>query len=124
MRIDFVDLGDECYKAMMSFRDYATAKKLIDYLNNDIPVFPFTADEIISLAEGKEKPRRVQPEVIINGRTTIMKFGDKKFVSRPEKGERYDKEKGVLMCLAKAMGYSTSDILKMADNAKVFKNKK
>lgn len=54
---------------------------------------------------------------IINGTTTIFKKGDKTYVSKLSDGDRYDAEKGIMMCLLKAEGYTYStiqDILKYA----------
>lgn len=54
---------------------------------------------------------------------TVLKIGNDTFVAVPEKGDKFDAEKGLLICVAKAMGLTTTDILKLKDNA-VHKNSK
>lgn len=57
-------------------------------------------------------------KVFLQDKRTVLRIGDDVFMSTPEKGEKYDAEKGVLICIMKAMGMSTSDFLKVFENAK------
>lgn len=66
---------------------------------------------------------KAQGKIIHQDDTTILKIGDSKFIARPEVGEKYDAEKGVLICIAKAMGLTTTDILSLCENAIVKKSK-
>lgn len=63
-------------------------------------------------------------DVYVNNDTTVLKRNGKTYISRPEKGEKFDLEKGVMVCLLKSCGYSTSDILKLVNDAKIQKSKK
>lgn len=54
--------------------------------------------------------------IIFNGVTTICIFGDgTKVISRPQKGEKFDKETGVAMCIAKYIYGSRSKFLKAVE---------
>lgn len=55
----------------------------------------------------------------------IDNFGNR-YISKPEKGEKYDKEKGFLVALAKYNGFTTSKVHDLIENAvdKDGKNKK
>lgn len=57
-------------------------------------------------------------KVFLQDKRTVLRIGDDVFMSTPEKGEKYDAEKGLLICIMKAMGMSTSDFLKVFENAK------
>lgn len=63
-------------------------------------------------------------DIYVNNYTTILKRNGKTYTSRPEKGEKFDLEKGIMVCLLKSCGFSTSDILKLVKNAKIQPNKK
>lgn len=59
-----------------------------------------------------------KPKVIFNGNTTIYvdEFG-KKWVAKCEKGDKFDKEKGLLVAVLKSKGVKTSRILSLLDDA-------
>ena len=65
------------------------------------------------------------PEVIVNGNTTILKFDKKeKYISKTcEEEDTFDIEKGILMCIAKKAGYTSSDLRRFVKNAKYQKVK-
>lgn len=67
---------------------------------------------------------RDRVKIYVNNGVTVMKVGDKVYKATPEKGERLDVEKGVLVCIAKYCGFSTTDILKLVEKAKIQKTKK
>ena len=56
--------------------------------------------------------------VIYNDPATILFVDGEKYISKAHE-EKFDKEKGLLMCLAKAQGISHLDLKKMIDSAKV-----
>lgn len=75
------------------------------------------------------KKKKKLPKVVVNDKTVVLIADDgKKYFSRPEKGEKFDLEKGVLVCLAKYAGFTTSDILEIVEKAQIqpkkSKNKK
>ena len=74
-----------------------------------------------------DKSDRKIEKVIFQDNTTILidNFGDK-YIAKPEKGEKFDEEKGLLVCLAKFNGISTTQILSLLDSAirKTSKNEK
>ena len=62
----------------------------------------------------KDKPFIKQ--IIYNGTTTVCIFHDNtKVISRPQKGEKFDKETGVAMCIAKYIYGSRSKFLKAVE---------
>lgn len=64
------------------------------------------------------------PEVIVNGNTTILKFNkDEKYISKTCEEDTFDIEKGILMCIAKKAGYTSSDLRRFVKNAKYQKVK-
>lgn len=64
-----------------------------------------------------EKERHIDRVIFENGYTIILDSEGNRFLSRPEKGEKYDEEKGLLVALAKYDGHSTSEILELLKGA-------
>lgn len=62
--------------------------------------------------------RKHNVKVIYNDPATILFVDGEKYISKAH-DEKFDKEKGLLMCLAKAQGISHLDLKKMIDSAKV-----
>lgn len=60
-------------------------------------------------------------QIIFNDPATILIIGDRKYVSKAH-GEGFDEEKGLLMCLAKANGFSHSKLKALMKSAKRHKN--
>ena len=60
--------------------------------------------------------RRKRMKVIFNDPATILFVDDKKFVSKAHK-EKFDPEKGLLMCLGKANGISHLELIRLMKNA-------
>lgn len=56
-------------------------------------------------------------KLIFKGNETILIKDGEKYVSKCADGDTYDKEKGLLLCLAKANGVSYADLRKMIDGA-------
>ncbi len=72
-------------------------------------------------AEKKVEKTQASPAskitVLFNNPATILWKDGKKYVSKAH-NEEFDEEKGLLMCLAKANGYTHRDIQKMLKTAK------
>lgn len=63
-------------------------------------------------------------KVVFEGETcVIVASNGKRYISRPEKGERFDPEKGLLVALLKFKGVSTSKVQSLLDSAIVKKQK-
>lgn len=127
--VEIMDLyGDGEKVGLVTFKDDETKLKMRLAKDFDEPVFPFFEKEILNLVDKKKKSLE-GTEVIVNGKTTVMIKDGKKYIAKPEAGEKFDVEKGILVCLAKASGYKTSDILELIDRIqfqpkKVSDNKK
>lgn len=110
--------------ATVSFTEVGevNAKALIKACKTRNNVFLLDEDKILKTYEDFKGQRRSNFEnlkVIFQDKTTILIDGDKKYFARPEKGEKFDAEKGLLVCLMKKFGVTTSDLLKIRENAKV-----
>lgn len=57
-------------------------------------------------------------KVIFNDKATVLIKDGKKYVSKCKDGDAYDKEKGLLLCLAQANGISYRDLQEMIAGAK------
>lgn len=64
-----------------------------------------------------DSPKNKINRVVFEGKTTVLITDKGKYIATCEKGDKFDREKGLLVCLAKANGYSTSDILELLENA-------
>lgn len=74
-----------------------------------------------------KEERRIDRVIFENGVTVIVDNFGNRYISRPEKGEKYDEEKGLLVALAKYDGHTTSEIqelIKGAVRKNARKNKK
>ena len=65
------------------------------------------------------KKLRTEDKLIFNGNETILFKDGKKYVTKCVEDDIYDREKGLLMALAKANGYTYGDIQKMLNNATI-----
>lgn len=63
---------------------------------------------------------QTQNKLIFNNGATILYVNGKKYVSKCDTEDVFDKEKGLLLCIAKSIGYKYSDIENMINNAKDF----
>ena len=63
-------------------------------------------------------------KVIYQDDVTVLKTNGKVYTAKPEKGEKFDPEKGLLVCLVKALGMTTSDVLNLYGRAEVKKSKR
>lgn len=74
-------------------------------------------DEDVFIDFAHINPRVKINRVVFEGKTTVLITDKGKYIATCEKGDKFDREKGLLVCLAKANGYSTSDILELLENA-------
>mgnify|MGYP003291453905 CR=1 FL=1 len=63
--------------------------------------------------KGNAKGVLEKAKVIFQDKNTVLRVGNEVYVAKPEKGEKFDKEKGLLVCLIKALGVTTSDFLEL-----------
>ena len=56
-------------------------------------------------------------KLIFNDNATILILNGKKYVTKCDENDTYDKEKGLLICLANANGYKYNDIQELLNNA-------
>jgi len=70
------------------------------------------------VAEHKPSPEHAPVKIIYNGISTVAIFQDgRKIISRPNKGETFDKETGLAMCIAKHVYGSRSKFLRAVEGA-------
>ena len=87
-------------------------------------------DDILYFPKKVKKTKYSASQIVKHGKVslqdkrTVLKIDDDVFMSTPEKGEKFDSEKGLLICIMKAMGMSTSDFLKIYENSKTVKQGK
>ena len=113
MRIDKIGFTNdeiEIQGHFVGFRGELQRDAMIEYFkNND---FSETDFELVE----KRRPAQIK-RVVFEGKTTVLITDKGKYIATCEKGDKFDREKGLLVCLAKANGYSTSDILELLENA-------
>ena len=64
--------------------------------------------------------KQAKNNLIFNNGVTILYVNGKKYVSKCDTEDTFDKEKGLLLCIAKSVGYKYKDIENMINNAKDF----
>lgn len=65
---------------------------------------------------------KVNEQVIFKGnKTTLKTENGKEIISKCSENDKFDKEKGVLMCIAKKAGYEYKDIKNLVENSKTEK---
>ena len=111
LSIDFVGTSNETYQI---YRDIENGKtvNLECFLGG------------VKVNEPSKRVNLNEIEVIFQDDTTVLKTNGKVYTAKPEKGEKFDPEKGLLICLVKALGLTTSDVLKLVDKAEVKKSKR
>ena len=69
--------------------------------------------------ESKKKPKKIQPTVEFDfgARITTLKLDKAEIKVKAHEDDTFDKEKGILLCIAKLYGYSYEDIKKLVKNA-------
>jgi hypothetical protein len=107
---------------------------VVRHISEDAPTILVEFDEFVhghaGRSSGKEykdghcwwyNPEAIEKicpdKLIFKGKETILIKDGKEYVSKCQDGDVYDKEKGVLLCLARANGVSYSDLRTMIDAA-------
>jgi len=67
--------------------------------------------------EGVRSSKHIVNVIFENNHTIIVDNFGNRYISRPEKGEKFDEEKGLLVALAKYDGHSTTEILELLKGA-------
>ena len=62
-------------------------------------------------------------KIIFQNEKTVLKVGDEVYIAKCEKGEEFDPEKGLMVCLLKYLGISTSDMLYLMSKSNFDKSK-
>ena len=122
----FIDEKNETATVVFNNVGLLSQKKLLDAVkfNKELfftnSIFDSFDDKSIFGCKNKCKSEvdLTNAKVIFQDNTTILIVDDKKYFAKPEKGEKFDAEKGLLVCLMKCAGLSTSDFLDLMKNAK------
>lgn len=71
----------------------------------------------------RDEIKKIEEEKIIfkGNKTTLKTENGKKIISKCSENDKFDKEKGVLMCIAKKAGYEYQDIKNLVENSKTEK---
>lgn len=96
-------------------------------IENDLIDLLLSSHKIFFPYKQEDDGRHIEQVIFENGYTIILDSEGNKFMSRPEKGEKFDEEKGLLVALAKYDGHTTTEIqelLKGAVRKNARKNKK
>ena len=104
----------------------ASKRRIEESLFEDKRVFLMTEEDFRDAVRGVSPVKAVNPDRIAcsqKGKTITLRSGGKKYSATPEKGEAFDAEKGVLICLLKMLGVSVTDILKITEKMKIVDKK-
>lgn len=97
-------------------------RSIYDFL---IPAFDSSGVYAVSMyTRPSSEYLRDRAEIYVNDGVTVMKVGNNVYKATPEKGEYFDVEKGILVCIAKYCGFSTTDILELVEKVNIQKTKK
>lgn len=96
---------------------------MIDDLLFDALAYSLSRQPII-IANHKAEHIKKHAKVIYQDDVTVLKTNGKVYTSKPEKGDKFDPEKGLLVCLVKALGLTTSDVLDLYGRAVTKKSKR
>lgn len=119
MKIDKIGFDDLAHKMDVSFSKVSvySKKRTINSLYNSENVFLISEDELKDIySKTKINPDRIACS--IDGQKITLRSGGEKYSSRPEKGEKFDAEKGIMVCLLKMAGISVTDVLKLSEKLK------
>ena len=108
MRIERVkSVSGDLVEIIASRVDAEAKRKLARAFFTEEAIFPMFPDEVC----GDEKEIEIVGIWQSGDRTTLKLSNGETYRARPEAGDKYDAEKGVMMCLLKACGISSSDFL-------------
>lgn len=95
---------------------------LINKNNNNITLSMWGFDDIQPIKKCVDFKENKKYRVIYNNPATILYINNKKYISKAH-NEKFDPEKGLLMCIAKANGISHLELKRMIKNATYQNNK-
>ena len=95
------------YSDMEDVYEYAM-KRIASF---DMPIFVPTVRSV------RPAVRMIDKVIFEKDHCIIVDTNGERFISRPEKGEKFDKEKGLLVALAKYCGFTTTKIHKLLEGA-------
>lgn len=98
-----------------------TRDKIEKAFFTDEKVFLLTEEDVKMFSNAKP----INPKMIAvtqKGDTITLRSAGQKYTAKPEKGETFDAEKGVMICLLKMLGVSTTDILNVTEKLKIAKD--
>ena len=120
-----IDCADQT--ATVSFCEFGkfSRNKIVDAMQNGRDLYFSTSMDLASIPKPKKEEESsvdlTDAKVIFQDETTILIVDGKKYFAKPEKGEKFDAEKGLLVCLMKCAGLKTTDFLDLMKNAKMNK---
>lgn len=124
MKVKSAIINLEDQTATVSFEKFGliSRDKVADSIKNDKDLY-FSTTSYLSrlLREEKSGVDLTDAKVIFQDDTTILIVNGKKYFAKTEKGEKFDAEKGLLVCLMKCAGLTTTDFLDLMKNAKMNK---
>lgn len=124
MKVKSAIINLEDQTATVSFEKFGliSRDKVADAIKNDKDLY-FSTTSYLSrlLREEKSGVDLTDAKVIFQDDTTILIVNGKKYFAKTEKGEKFDAEKGLLVCLMKCAGLTTTDFLDLMKNAKMNK---
>lgn len=96
---------------------------LLRFIEREIEIDIAREEERILRQRKNRESRFKNCELYFIDETAMLKVGDQIFLAKPESGERFDAEKGLLVCLLKAIGIRPSEYMEILNRA-VFKKTK
>lgn len=97
---------DDLFDSLRYAMENAVTKQILDTTPRCIPLGTLKVNGTLRF-DATDKIRGMR--VIFNNPTTILIVGDKKYIAKAH-DEEFDEEKGLLMCLAKASGYTHANL--------------
>lgn len=89
---------------------YAMEREITNKILDTTPrLFPLGTLKVNGTLQFDATDKIRDMRVIFNDPTTILIVGDKKYIAKAH-DEEFDEEKGLLMCLAKASGYTHANL--------------
>lgn len=104
--------------------DVYVVEEMLKFAGKTVTIYEINDDGCFILKEDgqewfwtKEMLEPANCKLIFRDNATILLKDGKRYVTKCQAGDTYDREKGLLLCLAKANGYTYNDICEMLNNA-------
>lgn len=104
---------DDLFDSLRYAMENAVTKQILDTTPRCFPLGTLKVNGALRF-DTVDKIRGMR--VIFNDPTTILIVNDKKYIAKAH-DEEFDEEKGLLMCLAKANGYTHANLKALLKNA-------